>query len=91
MIHTKVASLGIGTLLAVSILATPSASFAAKKHGNVLTRHPVATGVGAAIVAHKTGKNRMRHGRQRNLAQRHPIATGVVAGMAAHHAGKKHR
>lgn len=91
MIRTKVTSLGLGTLLAVSILTVPSASFAARKHGNVLTRHPVATGVGAAILAHKTGKGRLRHGRRRNLAQRHPIATGVIAGMAAHHAGKKHR
>ncbi len=88
----RVTAAGLGVLLAASVLATSPAGMAAKaRRGNVLERHPVATGIGAAVIAHHTGKRRVQHGGRKNLAQRHPIATGVVAGAVAHHMGKKHR
>jgi hypothetical protein len=51
----KLGGLGVALLLVAWVVATPSASLAAKTHrGSVLTRHPVATGMGAAVIAYHT-------------------------------------
>jgi hypothetical protein len=81
----------MGLLLSVGLLTMTGAAQAARhKRGNLLERHPVMTGIGAAAVAHRMGKNRRRHGRRGNFAERHPVMTGVAAGVVAHHMAKKH-
>jgi hypothetical protein len=82
---------GLSWLLAAGLLTAPgSVRAASHKRGNLLERHPVMTGVGAAAAAHHMGKNRLRHGRRPNFAERHPVMTGVAAGATAHHMAKKH-
>lgn len=93
-LRQQLTAAALGMTLATALFAAPSVSLAARSRGqrpNFLERHPVMTGVGAAAIAHHTGKNRLRHGRRRNFAQRHPFLTGVAAGGVAHHMAKKHR
>lgn len=64
-------------------------------HRTFAQKHPTATGaaagIGAYMLAKKTGKARVRAGGHRNFAQRHPVLSGIAAGMVVHHYAKKHR
>ncbi len=88
-LRRQMTAAGLGAALATALLIAPTLALA-KRGGNFAERHPVLTGIGAAALAHHTGKNRRRHGRRPNFAQRHPVLTGVAAGAVAHHMAKKH-
>jgi hypothetical protein len=75
-----------------AVFAAPSLAQTAPKK-NIAQRHPMATGVVAAMAAHhmakKGAKARMASGRKPNLAERHPVMSGLAAGAVAHHMAKK--
>jgi len=79
-------------LVAALTAALPMAVSAQVHRGNVLQRHPNATGAAAGIATHHALKVSARHKKARhqklNFAERHPTITGIGAALGAHHLAK---
>ena len=79
-------------LVAAFTAALPLAATAQVHRGNVLQRHPTATGVAAGVATHHAlkvaARNRKAHHQKLNFAERHPTITGIGAAIGAHHLAK---
>lgn len=85
-----------GVALAAAFTAVlPLAATAQVHRGNVLQRHPTATGVAAGAATHHalkvSARNKKTHHQKLNLAERHPTITGIGAALGAHHLAKHSR
>ncbi len=97
MINNNLLRRGIAVAAALSTVL-PVASIAqttAPRRGNVLQRHPTATGVAAGAVTHQalkaSARNKKARGKKLNFAERHPTITGIGAAIGARHLAKRYR
>jgi len=82
-------------LAAVLTTALPLASIAQTHRGNVLQRHPTATGVAAGAATHHalkvSARNKKARHQKLNFAERHPTITGIGAAIGTRHIAKHSR
>jgi hypothetical protein len=83
-------TIALGAMLATTV---PAAFSAPPSHkGNVLQRHPTATGVVAGAATHHalkvSAKNKKAHHQKLNFAEKHPTITGIGTAIGAHHLAK---
>jgi len=72
-----------------------SAQPAATHRGNVIQRHPTATGAAAGIATHHalkvSARNKKARHQKLNFAERHPTITGIGAALGTRHVVKHSR
>jgi len=78
----------LSSVVPVAVAAPPANTH----RGNVLQRHPTATGVAAGAATHHALKASARSKKARhqklNFAERHPTITGIGAAIGARHLAK---
>lgn len=85
-----------GMALAAVLTSVVPATFAAQTvsshRGNVIQRHPTATGIAAGAATHHalkvSARNKKARHQKLNFAERHPTLTGIGAAIGAHHVVK---
>lgn len=87
--------LAIAAALTATLPAVVGAQTAATHRGNVIQRHPTATGVAAGATTHHalkvSARNKKSHHQKLNFAERHPTITGIGAAIGTHHLVKHSR
>lgn len=74
------------TLALIPVALTFAAISAAPVQADPFHKHPMASAIGAGMLAHHMAKHSSGHG----MMHRHPMMTGMAAAMGAHHMLKKH-
>jgi hypothetical protein len=100
MTTNKIMQRGLALAAVVSatlpvVPAAVAAPPAASHRGNVIQRHPTATGVAAGLATHHalkvSARNKKARHQKLNFAERHPTITGIGAALGTRHVVKHSR